>query len=187
MRKILACLTILSLLFSGCSRIQIEDSKQITRIDYTDFLDDLYKSKSSDDEIEYVIRDLDNNAIPELIIAENGVAHITVYTFSNTVVELGNHSFETGSTRLLYSDTPSYPGIFVCYSSGGLDHYGYLTIKDNRLVYEELWNEDYSGISAELGLNRKRIEELSSDKQLIEESRKAYEANKDLLFQLLNP
>jgi hypothetical protein len=50
-------------------------------------------------------------------------------------------------------------------------------------VYEELWNEDYSGISKELGIIRDRIEEFSADKQLISESRKAYEENKDLPFQ----
>lgn len=113
--------------------------------------------------------------------------NITVYTIDDTVVEVGDHNLVTGTTRLLFSDNPSYPGIFSLFVSGGLEHYGYITIKDKNLIYEELWNEDYSGVSNELGLERERIEEISGNKQLIEESRKAYEENKNLLFQKLQP
>jgi hypothetical protein len=169
MKKLLVYHTILAiLLFCGCSKTE-RVLKEEGKVDYTTFLSDLYKNKSSNEELDYSIKDLDNSGIPELIIAKNGVSNISVYTFNDTVVEVGNHNFETGTTRLFYTDNSSYPGIFSYSVGGGLDHYGYITIKDNKLMYEELWNEDYSGISKELGISRNRIEEFSADKQLINE------------------
>lgn len=47
-----------------------------------------------------------------------------------------------------------------------------MTLGDGRLSDIDLWNEDYSGISKILGKDRGRIEETSSDKQLIRESKK---------------
>lgn len=187
MKKLLVYLTILTiLLFSGCGkteRVLKEDGK----VDYTTFLSGLYENKSSNEELDFSIKDLDHNGIFELIIAKNGVNNIAVYTFNNTVVEVGNINFATGTTRLFFTDNSSYPGMFYYYAGGGLDHYGYITIKDNKLMREELWNEDYSGISKELGISRKRIEEISADKQLINESRKFYKENNDLPFQKLQP
>lgn len=187
MKKLIVYLSVLAIfLFSGCGkteRILIDKGK----VDYKTFLSDLYDNKSSNEEIDFSIKDLDDNGIPELVIARNGLNNITVYTYNDTVVEVGNHDFASGTTRLFFTDNPSYPGIFFYFASGGLDHYGYLTIKDNKLMYEELWNEDYSGISKELGISRERIEEISADKQLIYESRKVYKENNDFLFQKLHP
>jgi hypothetical protein len=149
-------------------------------------LSELYDNEDSKDALEFFIKDLDNNGIPELIIVKNGV-DISVYAYGDTVGKVGDKDFFTGTTRLLYSENSSYPGIFYFYVSGGLNHYWYMTIKDNRLVDEELWNEDYSGITKELGENRGRIKEISADKQLIEESRTAYKENKDLPLQKLHP
>ena len=187
MKKLLVYLTILTIFsFSGCGKPE-RTLKEEGIVDYTPFLSNLYDNKSSNEELDFSTKDLDNNGIPELVIAKHGV-NITVYTFNDTaVVEVGNHNFETGTTRLFFSDNSSYPGIFFYFVDGGLDHYGYITIKENKLVYEELWNEDYSGISKELGISRKRIEEFSADKQLIKESRKVYKENNDLPFQKLQP
>lgn len=187
MKKLLVYITLLAmLLLSGCGKTEMV-IKEKGRVDYTSFLSDLYDNKSDNEELGFSIKDLDNNGIPELIISKNGVSNITVYTFNDTVVEVGNHFFETATTRLFFSDNSSYPGMFFYFAGGGLDHYGYITIKDNKLMYEELWNEDYSEISKDLGISRNRIEEFSADKQLIEESRKVYEENNDLPFQKLQP
>ena len=185
MNKLFVYITVLSLFcLTNCAKTE-SIFKQEREIDYTAFLSDLYENKSFDEEFEFFIKDLDNNSIPELIIAKNGINSIDVYTFNDKVVELGNHYFETATTRLFSSDNSSYPGIFCYFEGGGLDHYGYITIKDNKLVYEELWNEDYSGISKELGISRERIKEISTDKQLINESNKVYKENSDLSFQRL--
>lgn len=187
MKKLLVYITPLTmLLLSGCGKSE-RVIKEKERVDYMSFLSDLYNNKSDNDELDFSIKDLDNNGIPDLIISKNGMNNITVYTFNDTVVEVGNHFFGTATTRLFYSDNSSYPGMFSYFAGGGLDHYGYITIKDNKLICEELWNEDYSGISEDLGISRNRIEEFSADKQLIEESRKVYEENNDLPFQKLQP
>lgn len=185
MKNLLVYLILTILLFFGCGKTE-RVLKEEGKVDYTTFLSNLYENKSSNEELEFSIKDLDNNGIPELIIAKDGV-NITVYTFKDTVVEVGSHYFATGTTRLFFTDNSSYPGMFFYFVGGGLDHYGYITIKDNKLMYEELWNEDYSGISKELGISRKRIEEFSADKQLIKESRKVYKENNDLPFQKLQP
>lgn len=186
MKKLFVYITILTIFsFSGCTKPE-RMLKEEETVDYTSFLRDIYKNKASNEDLEFLEKDLDDNGVSELVIAKNGV-NITVYTFSDTIVEIGSHDFQTGTTRLFFSDNSSYPGIFFYFASGGLDHYGYITIKDNKLMYEKLWNEDYSGISKELGSSRERIEEFSADKQLINESRKVYKENKDLPFQKLQP
>lgn len=187
MKKLLIYITILiMLLFTGCDNVEVI-IKEEGIVDYTAFLNDLYENKTSDEELYFSIKDLDNNGVPELVVKKDG-ANITVYTINNdTIVEVGNHNFLSGTTRLFFSNNPSYPGIFSYFVSGGLEHYEYITIKDDELMYEELWNEDYSGVSKELGICRDRIEESSDDKQLIEESRKVYEENNDLPFQKLQP
>ena len=45
-----------------------------------------------------------------------------------------------------------------------------------------MWDEDYSGISKEIGETRDVIEEFSEDKGLIEESKNLYNSNADLVF-----
>lgn len=154
--------------------------------DYSAFLNHLYNNKPSGDELFFLIKDLDNNGIPELIISKNGTS-ITIYTLNSKIIEAGKHNFETGTARLFYSDNPSYPGIFFYFAGGGMNHHGYISIRNNKLIYEELWNEDYSGISKELKISRKRIEELSSDRSLINESRKVYKESNDLPFKKLQP
>ena len=160
-----------------------ESSNNLTlekwEITYRAFLRELYKNEHSDDILEFSYRDLNDNEVPELIVRRGGV-DITVYSYGNTLTEIGNYDFKTGTTKLFFSKNPLYPGMFCFFVGGGLEHYGYVTIKDNELIVEELWNEDYSGISSELGIIRNRIEELSTDKQLIEESRIAYVNNNEI-------
>ena len=146
---------------------------------YITLLKDLYENEYANDVFEYCFKDLNNNKNLELIVARNGV-DITVYSFDDMLIEIGNINFETGTTKMFFSNNPSYPGIFYFFISGGLEHYGYLFIKDNELIDEKLWNEDFSGISIELGINRGRIEEISTDKQLIEESKTVCDKNNEI-------
>lgn len=148
------------------------------------FLEEVFKNKDKEDVIEFAIKDLDNNGISEIIIAKNGV-DISVYTFDSQVHKAGNCNYG-GTTRLFFSNNSSYPGIFYFYTGGGLEHHGYMTIKENSLVKEELWNYDFSGISEQIGEERNKTLEISSDKQLIDESKEVYSQNKDLLFEELN-
>ena len=127
-----------------------------------------------------MIKDLDSDCIPELIIKEQ--LKLVVYRFDKKVEKVGNYDFSTGTTRFFDSENKNYPGIFYFYVSAGLNHYGYINIQDKELNVQELWNEDYSGISKEMGIDREVIEKISDDDKLIEESKDLYNNNFDLEF-----
>ena len=141
------------------------------QVAYTTFLTNLYDNKKEDEELEFYVKDLDYNSIPELILKKNGVA-LTVYTYDGDVIEIGQHDFKTGTSRFLFSDDSDYSGIFYFYVGGGYEWYSYITIEDNKLVIEELWKKDFSGISKELGKKHEKTEEISNNKMLIKASKK---------------
>lgn len=144
---------------------------------YKTLLEELNASANT---YEFLTKDLDGDDILELIVKEN--LKLTVYKNGTKAEQIGNYDFATGTTRFFASDNKDYQGIFCFYVSGGLNHYGYINVEENRLKVEELWNEDYSGISEEAGEKRNRIEEISKDKKLIEESKKVYHDNCELTF-----
>lgn len=141
-------------------------------------------STNAKDTVEFVLKDMSNCGVPNLIIKEQ--LNLTVYSYDGEVKELASENFKTGTTRFLYSDNAKYPGIFYFYESGGLNHYGYIASHDGKIKISELWNEDYSGISKELGEEREVIEELSSNKKLIKESERVYNENLDLAFTVVD-
>ena len=129
-------------------------------------------------EYYFTLKDLDNNGTPKLVIMTNWM-NVAVYTFNDGLIKIGSQNFATGTTRLFFSDNPAYSGIFTFFVGGGLAHYGYMSIKDNQLIYEELWNEAYSGYYIE-NEGRNRIEEFSNDKGLVNESKIVYSAGNDI-------
>lgn len=141
-------------------------------------LDELYKQK---DAKYYAVRDLDANGVPELIIQK--YPKIIIYTYEQEMQQIYEGDFVSGTCMFLVSDHASCPGIFHFWVGGGMEHYGYLSMTDSTVHDEELWNEDYSGISKKLGEDRERILEISGDAVLIQESKKAYEERKELYFQ----
>ena len=152
------------------------------KANYTAILEDLYGNKYITESdiipgigqrlIGFYYKDMDGDGVPELIVDQ--WPSITVYTFGGTVTEIGEYRYSTGTARFLGSNNPSYPGIFYFNLGGGLEYYSYITIKDNQLIREDLWNEDYSG------WRENRIEELSDDKALIRESKRVYDENNDI-------
>ena len=204
MKKILVLFSLITLIvfsFVGCDKLKTpQDSFEERQTAYMNFLSDLNSGKENPqnlykdgereleehelNEIEhfYCLKDLDGDGLQELIVKNNFV-NVTVYTFNDGLKKVGNENFGTGTTRLLYSDNPSYFGVFTFWVGGGLNHYGYLTVVGDDLIHEEIWNYDYAGITKDFGLNRKKVEELSSDKQLIAESKRIYKENRDLEFQ----
>lgn len=91
----------------------------------------------------------------------------------------GRHEFSTGTIRYLISEKEQY-WYFCYYVGGGFEHYCYLSF-DGELKIENLWNKDFTGISKKLK-KRKKIENLSDDKLLIEESKKVVEDGNDISF-----
>lgn len=155
---------------------------------YEEKLDEIYEQKKDGVWHYYTVRDLDGNGVPELILRRPGKTtgtKITVYSYEQGIKKIGKYHFIGGTTVLLVTEHPSYPGIIYFHVGGGLERYDYLSMVDQTLHMEELWNEDYSGISEELGYDRERILEISEDATLIQESKKAYEARNELLFQEL--
>lgn len=149
---------------------------------YESYLNERYKRGDDPDALYYFIKNIDGAGSPELFVidyAEEKGDQMKVYTYTDEVQKIGSY-FLTGTTRLLYSDDPSCPGVFTFGVGGGLDHYGYMTIQDGKLSAKELWNEDFSGISKESGKDRDRILELSSDQLLIRESGRAYKNGQDI-------
>ena len=118
----------------------------------------------------FFLKDFDGDEIPELATFYN--CEVTLYTFDEKVTKIDNYDYVTGTVQLFFSNNPKYPGIFSFTVGVGMYHHGYLELKDNKLVWKELWNEDYGNVSSHLELERDIIEELSDDKQLISESRK---------------
>lgn len=154
---------------------------------YTEFLDDLSSKKNFKKNIFcFAIRDIDGDDVPELLIKKNGLI-VTIYTCHNELVKIGRHNFRTGTTRFLVSDDSSCPGIFIYSVGGGYEWYRYMTVQDGKLVFEDLWNKDFSGISKILGEKRGKIEKTSSDEKLIAESKKVYKENRDLSFKKILP
>jgi len=190
---------VIVLLFAGCNRVNepSDNSEQSSTVqtssekpilkgwkaNYTAFLEVFYGNKYIAESdiipgtgqrlVKFYYKDMDDDGVPELIVDQ--WPSITVYTFDgDTVVEVGEDRYSTGTMRFLYSNNPSYPGIFGFHLGGGLERYSYMTIKNKQLIYEELWNEDYSG------WRENRIEELSDDKEIIRESKRVYEENNDI-------
>ena len=54
-----------------------------------------------------------------------------------------------------------------------------MSIKNQKLFFEDLWEENYASESTDTTEN---IKVLSADKGLIEESKKLYENNSDINF-----
>lgn len=102
----------------------------------------------------------------------------------NTTKEEKNNKIN--EKLIKWQNSYNYPGIFYFYADGGLNYYGYMNIQKEKLAIETLWNEDYSGISKEIGEKREKIKELSNDKKLIEESKNLYKANSDIEFMKIN-
>ena len=157
--------------------------------EYNSFLDDLYRKKKSSKgsySLSFLLKDMDSDSIPELVIKKNTKLIIYAYT-DKEIVKIGKTDEFGGTGRYFYSNKSSYPGIFYFHVGGGCEHYGYIYVENNHMISQELWNEDYSGISEILGKNRGKIEEISLDKQIIDESKIVCAENQELVFREVVP
>ena len=154
---------------------------------YKSFLEKLYKkNKYSNTIYKFSVRDMDANGIPELIILKNALK-MTIYSYQDEMITVGKEDFKSGTTRFLISKDASYPGIFIYSVGGGYEWYRYLTMDDNKLIEEKLWNNDFSGISKILKKKRKKVQKTSANRQLIRESRTVYLENSRLISKTVHP
>lgn len=145
---------------------------------YETYLNKLYKSsKDPDYWLLYFCKNIDKSDIPELFVInyeKEDEYEMKIYTYTSDVEQIGGR-FLTGTSRLLYSEDPSCPGIFTFDFDGGLGRYGYITVEDGKASETELW-------TVKVGEEEDRqIKEISSDKRLIRESKKADQEGRDIL------
>lgn len=112
------------------------------------------------------LRDLDKNGVPELIIVQvdevDGI--LKVYSYDNSVYKIGEYSDpKIGISAIRISENPKFPGLFNQWWGGGMEHYGYLEVREKRLIYENLWYIDRTGASTYQS-------EVSNNEALISES-----------------
>lgn len=148
---------------------------------YSSYLNEMYKNSKVPDGLYYFCKNIDGAGTPELIVCTFGGP--TVYAFNDGAVEeIGIYAGEGGSNRLFYSEDPAYPGIFTFWIGGGSDHYEYMTVQDGKLSTIKLWKKHYSDRK-----ERDSIEEFSSDKQMIRESKRVYKNDQDIDMYKMTP
>jgi hypothetical protein len=134
---------------------------------YTDSLDKIEKEDTT-----FSLKDLDKDGTPELILIKtDGIVSkgvLTAYTFRNSVVKLGDyHDAKIGVAALRVSEKAEFPGLFTMTWGGGIENYGYLSVRDGKLTFENLWVTDRTGSSP---VNV----EVSANKELVKESMDAF-------------
>jgi len=101
-----------------------------------------------------------------------------------------------GSSRYLYSDNPSYPGIFSFWVGWGSYDFGYITVVNSVFSNNYIWQyvycfredkyplagHEYWEFLEIYGEDPEIIKKASADQQIIEESRTAYRYDKDIEF-----
>ena len=137
--------------------------------------------KDAKEDYYYALKDMDGDGTEELLLHTPAKMTLSIYTFTDRVVKVGSNDFWTGTLRLLHTADPDYPGIIWFDVGGGMDHYGYITVKDGQMTMEPLWDYNYSGIAPE-GEESEESIEYSEDKRLIEVSKQAYENDTDIEF-----
>ncbi len=84
---------------------------------------------------EYLLKDLDGEGIPELVVLQNTT--LSVYLLNNNTVTLADQfDGETGTISYYEWYGLDYPGFFTCHVGGGQTHYGYLQFKNNQLHHQ---------------------------------------------------
>ena len=181
MKKIIVLFMSFCLIFmlTSCKQSDetFSDSSMLNTKNITSYENLLNGLKNKQEDLYYYIKDIDGNNVGDLLVLEN--TKLSVYTYENSIELIGEQDFLTGTVRFFSSDNINYPGIFYFTVSGGVNHYGYMTIKDKNLSFENLWEENYA-TESENSVNR--IKELSSNKDLISESKALFDKNLDIKF-----
>ena len=131
---------------------------------YTNFLNNY----ANNTELFYFTKDIDNNGTEELIIHQN--TKIEIYTHGDSVKKVGTHDFITGTVQFYHTNSKKYPGVVFVTIGGGKEHFGYITITDGVLIFQQIFDNDFSMISGE-----KEDVVYTDDEELIALSKKAYQ------------
>ncbi len=178
--SVLIIILILCFVLTSCNNEKTKNNfiNENSVSEYMQFLEDV---KNTQEDQYYYIKDIDGDTTAELLLLKN--TELSIYTIEETVMLVDSYDFITGTVRFFVSDDISYPGIFYFTVGGGIEHYGYITIKDKKLSFENLWKNNYSSIDT--SENTDGITELSENKGLIAESQLLYNNNCDIPFVLV--
>ena len=178
---LIACLIVLVILWIFLSEKEKHPKPGLSKA----MVDYCIKNYTNDHnkELLYVTKDLNGDGNTELLLLVNN--EVKVVCGDEEIREVGTYDFVTGTVQLYESASQKYPGVFYSYASGGINYYGYLEVSDTKLKNRKLWNEDYSGISSDAGLDRDKIEYESDDKDLVKESEKSCVSKYKLDFKMM--
>lgn len=127
----------------------------------------------------YALRDINLDGVPELILHQSDVSYalLEIYSFKDGVFKIGEYTDAKVGSGLCVSDNPLYPGLFDLRWGGGVEHYGYITVDEDLLVYEYLWFNNLAPeeVAKENGQPGKNI--VSDNKELIEISENLFYGN----------
>lgn len=128
----------------------------------------------------FLIRDIDGDGTDELLTMNREGYSIYGYNEraskgEDKIIRLGNRIKSITSDRFFFSDKEKYPGVFV-YSGQAVKTYTYLTLKNDKMICQKLWDDDSIGLYEE----RDRIVEYTQDKELIKEAQRLYDKNMDI-------
>ncbi len=133
---------------------------------------------------QYALRDVNLDGVPDLILLQSNAstALLEIYSFNGGVFKTGNYTDVKVGSALRVSYHQLYPGLFTLRWGGGVEHYGYITIDEDLLVYEYLWfnNMAPEEVANEIGQSGKNI--VSDNKELVELSENIFlNENKNIL------
>ncbi|MCL2766967.1 MAG: hypothetical protein FWD21_04715 [Peptococcaceae bacterium] len=146
---------------------------------YALFLRDYPVTVDDDDQVDcFFLRDMDNSGVPELLIVQmNGLAMdavLSVYAYDNDVNKIGDYTNpeEKFLGGFRFSNNPMYPGLFDQWWGGGMEHYGYISVKDGKLISEHLWFDNKA-------VEPPHQEIISTNQQLVEEAVRVFPSNEN--------
>ena len=173
MKKFLAIiLSLLTLLcLTSCTKQEIVTPTGDYKTAYIEFLNSEKAKLKKADSYYFYLRDLDDNKIPELLVKYyDGKAKtqtFSVYSFNEGIYKIGDLNSDLKKSSLHLSDNEKFYGIYYTWYDNMVRHYGYLTLKNNKLEYQNL------GYISWL-FNGEHIITLSAKKELLEDAKETF-------------
>lgn len=173
MKKLLAIILSLVTLFclASCKKQEPPTQTGDYKVAYIEFLKNEKEKLKIEDGYYFYLRDLDNNKVPELLVQYyDGKAEtqtFSVYSFNEEIYKIGDLNSDLKKSSLHLSDNEKFYGIYYTWYDNMVRHYGYLTLKNNKLKYQNL------GYISWL-FNGEHIITLSAQKELLEDAKETF-------------
>ena len=171
-------LALLMILAGGCASHSEPATPKKWQTAYVAFLSERLASDVGGI-FEFCLRDIDGDNRSELITLcsdGDGLSGIlTLYTYDeSTVCEIGSYDEPKTAAAYRISDNRAFAGLFTLWWGGGVEHYGYLSLREGTLHYELLWEMDRTAEAP-------RQSALSDNQPLVDASIRLYQTDDNLL------